>query len=240
MRFSSITRVAALLVGLFGCLAVLSSLFLPLTSAARPAARQAVCTDHFKQISIALENYHRAHGYYPPAYLADSSGKPMHSWRVLILKDLAPDVYAAYDFSEPWNGLNNSKLAAKMPSVFSCSNETANRDVGAPYTNYVVITGPETVFPENRPIKLDDIRSPRNKTILVAESANSRIHWMEPRDLDSTLMGIIPDDPSQPSISSKDPGGPGILLVDGTVRRLREPISPKALKAMTRIAGQSK
>ena len=32
-----------------------------------------------------MHNYHDEHGSFPPAYIADASGKPMHSWRVLIL-----------------------------------------------------------------------------------------------------------------------------------------------------------
>jgi len=34
---------------------------------------------------LALFNYHDDYGSYPPAYIADESGRPMHSWRVLIL-----------------------------------------------------------------------------------------------------------------------------------------------------------
>ncbi len=230
----------AVFVGLLACLVALFSLVLPISSAGRPAARQMICTDNLKQIALALESYHGTHGCYPPTVLTDGSGKPMHSWRVLILKEIAPDIYAAYDFSEPWDGPNNSKLAAKIPPIFSCPNDSANRDIHTFYTNYVAVVGPATAFSRDSPTQHDDIRRTRDETILAAETTGSRIHWMEPRDLDSTRISFSFNDSSRPSISSHDPRGPGLLLADGTVRRYRQPISPEVLKAMTRIAGQFK
>jgi len=34
---------------------------------------------------LAVANYHDSHGQFPPPYIAEADGKPMHSWRVLIL-----------------------------------------------------------------------------------------------------------------------------------------------------------
>jgi hypothetical protein len=34
---------------------------------------------------LAVANYHETYGSYPPAYVADRDGRPMHTWRVLIL-----------------------------------------------------------------------------------------------------------------------------------------------------------
>ena len=75
-----------------------------------------------KNIALGLYSYNVAHnGDWPPAVICDEKGKPMHSWRVLVLPYLdAQDTYDQYDFSEPWNGPNNSKLHDKMPSAFTC------------------------------------------------------------------------------------------------------------------------
>ncbi len=52
---------------------------------AREAARQSQCAAACSQLLLALHNYHSEYNALPPAYIADSSGKPMHSWRVLLL-----------------------------------------------------------------------------------------------------------------------------------------------------------
>jgi translation elongation factor EF-Tu-like GTPase len=60
---------------------------------------------------LAVANYHETYGCFPPAYVADRDGKPMHSWRVLILPFLEQqELYHAYNFAEPWDGPNNRKL----------------------------------------------------------------------------------------------------------------------------------
>jgi hypothetical protein len=37
------------------------------------------------EIGSALKEYHRVHGQLPPAVVRDQDGRPLYSWRVLIL-----------------------------------------------------------------------------------------------------------------------------------------------------------
>ena len=95
-------------------------LLLPAVQSAREAAFCVVCSNNLKQIAMALHMYNEQYGSFPPAYIADENGNPKHGWRVLILPFLDEQaLYDKYDFDEPWNGPNNSKLADSMPPVYS-------------------------------------------------------------------------------------------------------------------------
>lgn len=65
--------------------AVLIALLLPATRSARPAAHRAMCVNNLRQIALALHNYEQVCKCLPPAYTVDASGRPLHSWRTLIL-----------------------------------------------------------------------------------------------------------------------------------------------------------
>jgi hypothetical protein len=89
---------------------------------ARESAHQSACQGRLNQMQLAFLNYHERYGSFPPAYVADAAGKPMHSWRVLMLPFIDHvQVYDEYDFAEPWDGPHNRKLADRIYSdMFHC------------------------------------------------------------------------------------------------------------------------
>lgn len=187
------------------------------------------------QLTLALHNYHDTFGSFPPAYIADEQGKPMHSWRVLLLPYIEEQaLYASYDFNEPWNGPNNSKLAARIPRVYhhyGDSHDTSN-------TSYVVIVGKGTAFPGAKTTKLTDFKDGAENTILLAEISRSDICWLEPRDLDADTMSLEVNDKSRPSISSSRRQGPYVTFAD-SIRGYhpKRTITPDDLRALFTIAG---
>jgi hypothetical protein len=158
------------------------------------------------------------------------------------------DLYNAYNFGEPWNGPNNSKLASRMPAYYTCPN---GDDDGGRFqanawisnsvrTSYLAIAGVGTTFPGTRPTSIRDVRDSAATTIMVAEVADTDVHWMEPRDLDTSAMSLIINDRTRPSISSHDPEGPHVICVDGSRPALRPTLPPQVVKALTTIAGGEK
>ena len=202
---------------------------------AREAARDAQCVNNLKQIGLALHNYHSVYDCFPPAYIADATGKPIHSWRVLIAPFMeSGPFYYSYNLAEPWDGPNNRRaIDHHRPYWYECPSRGAKPGL----TGYVMIVGPKTSSPGAHSIRLGDIRDGAGRTIVIAEVSNVDIPWAEPRDLDAETMSWIIDDPSRPGISSHHDRGPAVAFADGTVRRLG-PAQPSAtLKAMTTISG---
>jgi len=170
------------------------------------------CRNRMSYISFALAAYHEDHGAYPPAFLADEKGTPIHSWRVLLLPYLDhKELYEKYRFDEPWNGPRNRRLAGELGTYqqtfsssvrgkeipfFTCPGQ---HDVeNSTFTNYVAIVGPGTAWPNpNEPLSNKNI-DPQSSALRFIEIHNSDIHWMEPRDITlddlhvSTLNKVLP------------------------------------------------
>ncbi len=226
-----------LVVGLFGCGGILIALLLPAVQAAREAARRAQCANNLRQIGLALHNYHDTYGTFPPAYMADEDGKPMHSWRVLILPFLeSQQTHSMYNFNEPWNSPSNSQLVGMMPAAYRCPSDPATTTT----TGYVAISGNGTVFNNGQGSKFMDITDGTSNTVMVAEIAGGNINWMEPRDLDIGAMNMAINSAKDGSaISSFHPGGAQVLFADGSVRFLSENVDRNTLNLiMQRADGQ--
>ena len=77
------TKLEALVITAF--VGILVAILLPAFEPRGGHPRWTQCPNNSKQIALAIHNYHDVHGCLPPAYVPDQDGKPMHSWRVLIL-----------------------------------------------------------------------------------------------------------------------------------------------------------
>lgn len=215
----------------------LSVMFVRAVNDAREAAVQSACRGRLNQLMLALANYHDVYGSFPPAYVADADGKPMHSWRVLLLPFIEQrHVYDEYRFDESWNSEHNQRLASRIHPVYHCPGR--NDETGTANTDYVVIVGPDTPFPGTRSTRLEDMEDKPENTILLVEIAHSDIHWMEPRDLDAAQMSFQVNAAGRPCISSYHPLGPAVVFADRiTAYRLDASMRPETIRALTTIAG---
>ena len=88
---------------------------------AREAARKMQCSSYSKGILLAFHNYSDTHGALPPLYTVDDEGKPLHSWRVLILPFLdQQDLYNQIRLDEPWDSEYNKQFHDRMFYYYQC------------------------------------------------------------------------------------------------------------------------
>lgn len=220
--------------GLF-ILAMLWLMLMPV-GASRGPGRRAQCINNIKQITLALQNYESKYGSFPPAFVADENGRPMHSWRVLILPYLdRNDLYRAYRFDEPWDGPNNSKLHEIPLEFLCCPGDMPSH--GKPHTSYVAVLAGNTAWPGARSTSTKQINSldGADRTILIVETHASGIHWMEPRDttLEWCLMGM--DGPlagARQRTHGNHPGASVVAYADGHVSTLDNTMSAEALREL--------
>jgi len=161
------------------------------------------CEMNLDLIGYLLREYQETHGVLPPAYVADEDGRPLLSWRVLVVG--SDDLDTKLDSSQPWDSPTNSRpLDSLKPSrLLNCPSSKATQ---TNITHYVAVTGPGTLWNDKGPKHLSE----SDKRILVIEWPESDIHWAEPRDI--TLDELIAWLESKP-----DTNHPGCLLyVDGS------------------------
>ncbi len=204
----------------------------PAVQAAREAARQAQCNGHLKQISLALLNYRDVHLCFPPAYVPDASGRPKHSWRVLLLPYLEQQsLFQQYDFREPFDGPRNRMLASTRIPSYVCP---SNGSTLSGQTDFVMIVGPGTISDGPGSKRIPDIRDGTSNTIMVIEVSGLGINWMEPRDItvDELIARL-----NRGTLRGPHPGKIQVAMCDGNTQFLTLPIDPQQLRAMAIIAG---
>ncbi len=243
----SLMQLVLLLVCLFGLLALL----MPAVQTARESARRATCANNLKQIALALQNYHQANGCFPPAYIADKNGKPMHSWRVLVLPHMdLDDLYKMCNFTQPWDGPKNKMVSATPVRVYLCPSDPSGHASRFTQTSYLAVVGPNVAWAGEKPRKLADFGNDAANTIMLIEVTNSGIFWAEPRDLSLDTLSAA-DDKSPALALMSDHGqrkefffiydhvaGVHVAMADGSIRFLRiGNRSPEDLLKVLQIGG---
>ena len=148
------------------------------------ARRDAIaCMSNLQRIAQALNAYAAEHGTYPTPVVTDATGKPLYSWRVLLLPYLGEaNLYANFKLNEAWDSPTNAQLIAQCPNVYI---SPGSNSAGS-FANYVLVTGTGTIFPPTGPLKPAQINDGLDRTLLVVETDNATSDWSMPFDIDIT------------------------------------------------------
>jgi len=199
--------------------------------------RRAVSKANLQRIAAALYAYHDQYSSFPPAYVLGPDGERHHSWRVLLLPFLGQEeLYRQYDFGEPWNGPRNQALTGKMPDFYaSPASPLSHQGV----TNYLAVVGRATAWPEQYSARIQDIHDGTSNTILLVESADSEILWLEPRDLPhrEALQLLQPGNDAAKSAVFGPGTGFYVSMADAATRWIRRDISRDVLRSLLSING---
>jgi hypothetical protein len=223
------------IVAVLGIGCVLIALMLPAVSRNREAARAPQCKNNLKQIAVALLNYEADYDALPPAYTVDGDGKPLHSWRTLLLPylDQSP-LYNRIDFSKPWDDPVNAEACSRSLAIFDCPSSTLPKS----HTTYLASVGSSGCLRLTEPRPLSEITDGLSETLMVIEvPLDQSVPWMSPQDADeSMVLGIGPES----KLAHSDRKGTQAAMCDGTVRFLPTTIPVATRRALISIAGGEK
>jgi hypothetical protein len=141
-------------------------------------------------VALALDNYNQEHGRLPPAVVYGEDGRPLHSWRVLILPFIAQEeLYKEFKLDEPWDSPHKLALLPRMPATYAPPPGKA-RKVPPYHTVVHVFVGKGAAFEGREGLRFDaDFLDGMSNTLLLVE-AGKPVPWTKPEDL--------PYDPDQP------------------------------------------
>jgi hypothetical protein len=165
----------------------------------------------------------------PPAYTVDAKGRPLHSWRTLLLPFLdQKPLYETIDLTKAWNDPANAEVCKTLVPVFQCPEgvDSAN------HTQYLAIVAPNGCFRPTGSRLLSEITDPPGETLMVIEVDSRRaVPWMSPADADEALVLSFSEKTPLPHSS-----GQHALFVDGSVAHVAATVPVAKRRAQITIA----
>jgi hypothetical protein len=149
----------------------------------------------FVNVEFALEAYADKHGSrFPPAASRGPDGRPLLSWRVLVLPyldDEAKQLYQEFRLDEPWDSEHNLRLLPRMPRQYRPVLPVGASD--PPFTTRCqVLVGRGTAFegPEGLG-RRSDFPDGVSNTLLFVEG-RTPVPWTKPEDIPYDPAGPLP------------------------------------------------
>ena len=189
-----------------------------------------MCANNLKQIGLALRNYEQVYDVLPPAYTLDAQGRPLHSWRTLILPFLEQQsLYQSIDLSKPWNDPTNAQALATEVFIFRCPRAKGPSNK----TTYLAVVGPDSCLTVGKSRHLAEITDAHDATVMIIEADDEHaVPWMAPVDAEeSVFLGL------GPSAKFHHAGGMNAGFADGSVRFLKATTPADVRRAMVTISG---
>jgi hypothetical protein len=205
------------------------------------SSRFSSCKNNLQKLGIAIYLYREEYNSFPPPCTFDSHGKPMHSWRALLLPYIESECHdrIKYNYNEPWNSPYNKQFHDKMPNLFCCSFVPKSSRKSVP--SYAMLTGKNTISDCLNSRSLKDMNF--TTTILLIEIKNANFNWLEPVDIHFEQLqyayNVYQEVPNLiGSYHNSSTRNFNILTCDGTVHSISYKTTDiEIIRAMTTIDG---
>ena len=144
-------------------------------------------------LAVAMRGYEDAHGRLPPAVVYGRDGKPLLSWRVLLLPDVGPaGLYERFKLDEPWDSPHNIALLPEMPGVYAPPPGKVSK-VPPYHTVCHVFVGKGTAFEDPQGARLAHNFPHHSWDPLMIVEAGPPVPWTKPEELVYDPNGQLPD-----------------------------------------------
>lgn len=153
------------------------------------------CANNMRNLDLAVLNDSVNRQNLRP-YSVDKEGKPLHSWRTLILPGIDQNaLYRQIRPDEPWDSEYNRQFHDVVIPLFQCPSE---RDSNSPQTHYRMLVGQGSVFGDSNSIPYSTVEEISKNTgedrpVLIIETSET-VHWMCPDEVqyEDYMNGSVP------------------------------------------------
>ncbi len=178
-----------------GILSLLAALLLPSVMAARESARRLQCTNHLRQIGLALHGYHDLHGCLPAGWQDETTGATAYGWCTALLPLLEqPPIDKRLSLA----AAQNAELSSVSVQLFLCPSDVTppTFPVYGPYQlepllslpsgNYVGVYGTseadddhpappgDGTFIDSRPVTWAELHRGLSNVLIVGERSTAQ------------------------------------------------------------------
>lgn len=223
---------------------MLIALLLPAVQSVNGPSQRMRCTNNLKQFALAMHTYHDAHKALPPAQLLDKDGKPLHSWRMLLLPYMEEQqLYEELRLDEVWDGEHNKFRNKKEIRGFTCppaerfrEKAKVNEEMRKLLTDYQVVTGPQTPFDGGKCTSFDVFERGTSHTYFITESTTA-VPRFSPVDLPYDLLdlGVLSPKGGIRAVGGHHTGGANAAMADGSVQFINSSESEKDIDDLKRM-----
>lgn len=182
-----------------------------------------LASDNAKQLAIALVEYERSQGQFPPAAIGVRSEQHL-SWRVAVLPFLNDKLLYTYiNRAKKWDDQANIAFTIDSHSAFR--SEACPESMSSNRTAFVAVVGPDTVLQPGQSHRRRSIADGDARTAIFLEVQKSDIAWAEPRD-------ISVDEAVQLIRNCRDRSGLTVGLANGNTRKIPPNTSEEAIREL--------
>lgn len=178
-------------------------------------ARRSNAYGRLCQMRLALQNYEREHGTLPPLFLRDDLGKPIHSWRALILPYLEVESLKRLDLSQPWNSDHNRKIIEDAPPLgwgYFARDRLPDK---CPATTHIfALLGANSIWEPTTALPKGATKE-RPNAILLVSVPTSNIEPMQPGDItEDEVRKIVENGHEVLFVMADTPHGYGVVTIE--------------------------
>lgn len=201
---------AVVLVTITGVLAV----YVPMVRQVRQDVRRCRACDQLAWMRLVLRKYEHQHGTLPPLCLRNNQGKPIHSWRALILPDLEIESLKRLDLSQPWNSDYNRKIIENTPlQEWSEFARDMPSEQSPAFTHLFALLGADSIWDATTGLPKGTTRDHPNAILLISVQ-QSKIEPLQPGDITEDEVRKMVEDGQEVLFIRARAGGSGVVKIE--------------------------